>query len=149
MALNQSAWFREWQNFFELSRSVRLLRITNNYPGYLEKFYATRPWLKEQPYGEQYRALMDDCFGWADFWTQAFGKLGYEVWEPVCNAESQQKAWAREHGVTYDEENWLLGIAEAQVRHFRPDILFVNDYYTFRRAFLENLRSGCPPCSCR
>jgi spore maturation protein CgeB len=123
---------------------VRLLRITNNYPVYLERFYGSRSSLRNQPYSVQYRELVDDCFGWADFWTKAFGKLNYEVWEPVCNAEPQQKTWAREHGVKYDEDNWPLEITEAQVRYFKPDILFVHDYYTFSRHFLENLRHTCP-----
>ena len=123
---------------------MRLIRITTNYPAYLQKFYRDHSWLREQPYTVQYRALMDDCFGWADFWTYALGKLGHEVWEPVGNAESQQRAWAQEQGIRYDESNWLTHITAAQVKHFQPDVLFVNDYYTYTREFLDFLRSECP-----
>ena len=123
---------------------MRLIRITTNYAAYLQKFYRDHSGLAEQPYAVQYRALMDDCFGWADFWTHALSNLGYEVWEPVGNAEPQQKAWAREQGVRYDEGNWLTAITAAQVKHFRPDVLFVNDYFTYTREFLDYLRSECP-----
>lgn len=123
---------------------MRLVRITTNYPSYLKQFYDKRSYLAEETYITQYQALMDDCFGWADFWTHAFGKLGYEVWEPVGNAEPMQKTWAREHSVSYNEQTWLDNIVTAQVKHFKPDVLFVNDYTTYTADFLDHLRNECP-----
>mgnify|MGYP001025541122 CR=1 FL=1 len=70
---------------------MRLSRITTNYFSYLKQFYAQRPELKEKTYAVQYQTLMSDCYMWADFWTNPLGKLGYEVWEPVGNAEPMQK----------------------------------------------------------
>jgi spore maturation protein CgeB len=122
---------------------MRLIRITTNYPTYLKQFYEQRHELKPQPYAVQYQTLMADCFMWADFWTDPLGQLGYEVWEPVANAEPMQKAWAREHGVSYEEETWLTDILTAQVKTFRPDILFVFDYNSFSGEFLEFLRHEC------
>jgi len=123
---------------------MRLMRITNNYPAYLEKFYRNHPLLADQSYSIQYRALMDDCFGWADFWTQALRPLGYEVWETVGNAELQQKAWARENGVEHDDNNWQTQILTAQVKQFRPDVLFLTEYHAYKRWFLDRLRKAAP-----
>jgi spore maturation protein CgeB len=86
---------------------------------------------------------MADCFGWADFWTHALGNLGYEVWEPVSNAEPMQKAWARENGIEFDEKTWLTDIVIAQIKSFQPDIIFVNDYSTFKGEFYRRLRNEC------
>ena len=122
---------------------MRLIRITTNYPSYLQQFYAQRPGLIEEPYAVQFQTLIADCFGWADFWTQSLAPLGYEVWEPVANAEPMQKAWARENGVTYSEESGLLDITTAQVKQFQPDILFVDDYSTFPAEFIHQLRQEC------
>jgi glycosyltransferase involved in cell wall biosynthesis len=88
--------------------------------------------------------LMEDCYGWANFYTHSLGKLGYEVWEPVGNAEIMQKRWAAENGIAFDEKNWLMDIATAQVEHFQPDIVFVNDYMTYSFNFLANIREKCP-----
>ena len=123
---------------------MRLIRITTNYPTYIKQFYAKRPELKDKSYTIQYQTLMADCYGWADFWTHAFGKLGYEVWEPVGNAEAMQKIWAQENGVSYDEKTWLTDIVKAQVKQFQPDVVFVNDYSTYTRDFLNSLRQECP-----
>jgi len=122
---------------------LRLIRLTTNHPTYLRDFYIHRPGLENKSYAVQYRELMDDCFGWADFWTRAMGRLGYEVWEPVANAEPMQKVWAKEHDINYDESKWLHDITLQQVKNFSPDVIFVNDYNTFSPDFLNTLRKGC------
>ena len=127
---------------------MRLIRICTNYPAYLKEFYKQRPNLEQQPYSIQYQTLMDDCFGWADFWTHAFGKLGYKVWEPVGNAEPMQKRWAEENGVNYNQETWLTDIVAAQVKHFQPDVLLVNDYSTYKAPFFKYIREECPSLRC-
>jgi spore maturation protein CgeB len=125
-------------------QALRLQRITTNYPGYLRQFYQRRPELNSQTYSTQHAALMSDSFGWVDFWSNALGKLGYETDEVVSNAEAMQKAWAREHGVSFSDDNWLFEITAAQVKAFRPDVLFVNDYVTYSAGYLRQLKSDCP-----
>ncbi|AFY72034.1 hypothetical protein Pse7367_3811 (plasmid) [Thalassoporum mexicanum PCC 7367] len=123
---------------------MRLIRISTNYPAYIQNFYGQRSALATQPYAQQYQTLMADCYSWADFWTQAFGKLGYEVWEPVGNAEPMQKMWAQENGVSYEPKTWLTDIVAAQVKQFQPDLVLVNDYATYSRSFFTHLRQICP-----
>lgn len=123
---------------------MRVFRLGTNYPAYLGEFYAARPGLAALPFGLQHRALMEDGFGWADFWTRALARRGHEAWEPVGNAEPMQKAWAREHGVPYGEASWLHDIPAAQVRNFRTEVLFLTDFVTYGAPFLRRLREECP-----
>ncbi len=123
---------------------MRLMRLATNYPPYLDGFYASRPGIADAPYAVQQRALADDCFLWADFWTRSLGRIGYEAWEPVGNARPMQMAWARENGASYGEATWTTDILAAQVRRFRPDVLFVGDHNAYRRAFIERLRKDAP-----
>jgi spore maturation protein CgeB len=123
---------------------MRLLRLTTNYPAYLKQFYARNESLGKQPYSTQYEKLVDDCFGWADFWTHALEKVGYQVWEPIGNAESMQKMWAEENKLIYDGRYWLTEIAISQVRQFKPTILFADDYSTYTSDFLNYIRQECP-----
>ncbi|MDQ2976125.1 MAG: glycosyltransferase [Acidobacteriota bacterium] len=87
---------------------------------------------------------MADSCGWADFWSVALNRLGYEAGEIIANAEPMQKRWAMENGFPFSENNWVLEIAAAQVKAFQPEVLFLNDYYTFSAAFLRQLKSECP-----
>ncbi len=123
---------------------MRLLRLCTNNPGYLQGFYERHRELAAHPYATQHGLLMEDCYGWADFWTHGLDPLGYAVWEPVGNAETQQKQWAREQGVEYDESRWLHDISLAQLESFAPDVVLVNDHHTFGRAFFEEARRRCP-----
>lgn len=122
---------------------MRIQRITTNYPAYLKQFYARQPELNSQPFFAQHAALMADASGWADFWSVALGKLGYEMREVVANAEPMQKAWAHENGFAYTRANWLFEITMAQVRAFEPEVLFVSDYTTFSASYLRHLKSEC------
>ena len=123
---------------------MRLLKL-GIYPGvYLDQFYARRPQLASEPYTTQFDFLIEDCFGSSDFWTQALSGLGYETLDLIANAEPLQKRWAKEHDLSYQEDDWLFDIALAQIKTFRPAALIVADYSTFSAAFLRQLRRECP-----
>ncbi len=123
---------------------MRLLKLGIYHTTYLQNFYVKRPELKRQPYSVQHRALIDDCFGSSDFWTDALTKLNYQTTDIIANAEFLQISWASENGINFDENDWLFEIAKAQIKRFRPDVLLVADYSTFTADFLKNLRRECP-----
>ena len=123
---------------------MRLIRLTTNYPGQLDALYRRNVGLAGAVYNEQYRCVVADGFGWADFWTHALSPLGYEVWEPIANAEPMQKAWASEHRVAFAETTWMLEITLAQARTFSPDVVFIDDYAAFDAAFIRELRQSVP-----
>jgi hypothetical protein len=123
---------------------MRLQRINIYYPEYVQQFYSRQPGLETQSYVQQHRALMEDCFLWSNFWSVALGELGYESEEIVANIEPMQKRWAVEQGVEFDEPQWLFQIVLAQIKKFRPEILFVTDYSTFSASFIHQVKSDVP-----
>jgi hypothetical protein len=123
---------------------MRLQRINIYYPEYVQQFYSRQPGLETQSYVQQHRALMEDCFLWSNFWSVALGELGYESEEIVANIEPMQKRWAMEQGVEFDEPQWLFQIVLAQIKKFRPEILFVTDYSTFSASFIHQVKSDVP-----
>ncbi len=123
---------------------MRLQKIRTYYSRYLSQFYAGRPLLTEEPYVTQHRALMDDCFAAADFWSTELEKIGYQTDEIVSNSEPMQRRWATENGIKYDDGNWLLEITAAQIKAFRPTVLFVADYVVFTGDFLKRVRAENP-----
>jgi spore maturation protein CgeB len=123
---------------------MKLVRLSTAYPDYLKSFYGSRLGLEDEPFSRQMETLMYDGFGWADFWKNALEPLGYSVEEIVANAESIQRAWARENGMRQPGRDWLLRLAAKRVEAVNPDVLFVTDYITFSRAWIDELRSRCP-----
>ena len=123
---------------------MRLVRLSTAYPLYLEQFYARRPGLEGEPCADQEKALFYDAFGWADFWQAPMAALGYDVHDVIANAEPMQRAWARENGRRQPAGAWLGSLAADRVRALEPDILFINDYVSFSRPWIEEVRAGCP-----
>ncbi len=122
---------------------MRLLKLGIYHPTYLREFYARRPALKTETYAVQHAALIKDCFGSSDFWTNALNSSGYETGDLIANADFLQKAWAQENDTAFNYENRLFEIAAAQIKHFRPDILLIADYSTFTAEFIGSIRRDC------
>lgn len=65
---------------------------------------------------------MQDSFSWADFYADAFQKLGHEAYEIVHNIEPLQQLYAKEHG--FSETG--LKLLTKQIQQIKPDILFLD-----------------------
>ena len=77
---------------------MRFLIVDTYYEAFLRWFYEKHPGLASRPYSEQFRRLMDECFGTADFYSTNLNKLGYQAVEVIANNEVLQRQWAKEHG---------------------------------------------------
>ena len=140
---------------------MRFLIADTYYPAFLDDFYAAHPALRTQPYQAQWRALMEQCFGTADFYSTHLQALGHEAAEVVANCEPMQRQWARENGLTLDEtpqysvyfrrrvvpwlrrtlrDDWFFTILEAQVKASRPDVFYVQDMHALPPFFLQAIR---------
>lgn len=138
---------------------VRFLIIDIYYSAFPRYLYAQIPELARRPYAEQWRTLMDQCFGTADFYSANLQKLGHEATEVVANCEPLQKQWAREHGGKLGEARWTVRLRRgivpwpqrivrdwsypiliAQVKHYRPDVLHIQDMNGTSPAFLREIR---------
>ena len=73
---------------------MTFLIIDTYYHGFLRAFCAQHADLSDRPYAEQWRILMDQCFGTADFYSINLRKLGHDAHEVVANCEPLQRRWA-------------------------------------------------------
>ncbi len=118
---------------------MKIFILNSAYPSYLQRFYADRPHLEGCSYVENKEALDYDAFGWADFWSQAVAPYGCEVMETTVNAGPMQRAWAAENGIRYTDR--LSEIAMAQVKFFRPDVIWYNHHDSF---LLDEIKQSLP-----
>lgn len=109
---------------------IRFLKITTNYPAYIDHMVKAHPLFSSMTYTEVLEDYFYDAYGWADFWKinlEATGNFLCE--EVIMNAEFLQKKWATENKVKYSEANWKNEIALEQIKAFKPDVLFLVDQY--------------------
>lgn len=122
--------------------SLRFLKISNYYRGFIDDYYRNHQQIKNQDYQEQYLHLMGQYFAWSDNYGRILGDKGFETMEIVANAEWMQKAWALENGMkpTSTNEEILLN----QIFKFNPEVIYFQDSITYNGSFVLRLKSLLP-----
>jgi spore maturation protein CgeB len=123
---------------------LKLAFLTFLYPDYIASLYARRPGLAQSSYDSQVKVIADDSFGWNGAWEAALRPLGYEVTEIYSNVEPLQRAWVQEQQGEWARLNWVTETTFAQLKSYRPEILFIDDPRTFDHRWLARLRQDCP-----
>jgi hypothetical protein len=121
--------------------TFRLQKFNTVYPAFAKQFLDHIPDVERLPYAEIYERLVSSAFGQSNFFSKHLCSLGHEAEDCHASIEPLQKAWAREHSATYEESSWLHEIVLAQIGHFHPDVVYLQDLYLFDSAFRNRLRS--------
>jgi hypothetical protein len=123
---------------------MRIQNLTTVNPTYLEQFYTLNQQTLPSNYETMLADLLYDAHGWSDFLSVALQKQGVEMEVVVGNAPQLQQQWAIENGIAYSPNNWKHEILAAQICQYRPDILFLTDYWNYPAEFITHVRGLCP-----
>jgi spore maturation protein CgeB len=123
---------------------LRIQTIATKYREYINQLYSKNRNLSKKAYVEQRDILFDDSFGAPDTRSNAFSDIGYHADHIFANIEPMQKRWAFENNVQYDDNTWHSEICAAQVKKFKPDILFISTLSTLNADSIHKLRLDCP-----
>lgn len=138
---------------------MKFFIINTDYIRFVTELYSTHPGLAEASYEEQYRIRMESCFGTADFYSCNLQRLGHAAWDVIANLDCMQKKWAKEHHVQYadsqwrmrlrkgmipwlyrDQNAWLYPILAAQVKAYRPDVIYCMAIEAVGSEFLRSVQ---------
>lgn len=141
---------------------MKFLILDTYYPGFLRSFRAKRPGLSNKPYREQLKTLSSQCFGTSDYYSFNLKALGHRAEDVILNDEVLQRRWAEEHGVMVrghtwysrlqslpfvhrylGRPQWMQEVALAQIKAFRPDILYIQDLSALNPRTLRTARDSC------
>ncbi len=131
---------------------ARILLIDTVYPAFIRWLYQHEPELAAQGHAAQLHRAKETGYHNVSVWADPLRLLGHEVGEVWANHAPLQHAWCREQGrmdllpggaaglpallAGPQPADWFLQVCAAQVRAFRPDILWLADLYTFHDGFL-------------
>lgn len=115
-------------------------RFTSIYPIFVRQFLADNPDYESLAYGEMYDRFVNTWYGLSDFHARHMKNLGNDAQNHFASLEPLQKAWARENNVSYSETNWLKDIALAQVKAFKPNVIYLDDLDLFDQSFRQQVR---------
>ena len=77
----------------------------------------------------------------SDSFSNSMRLLGHEIIDIVCNFELLQKTWAVENKIFYNDKEWAFDILMAQIKHFKPDVVFVQTHTLTRPGKICTIRN--------
>lgn len=140
---------------------MKFLILTEDYPAFLHWFTRQHRGLEHKPYADQRWMRVASLFGGPFLYADSLETLGHEAQDLYVNNEAMQKAWAREHGVSWRDDGcwgirlrrgwvpwlsrrpdprWRYEILAAQIKHYQPDVLFNQAMDTLSSRFLQELK---------
>lgn len=120
--------------------AYRFVKISGFYKNFLAYYYQKYPFVKDLNYDGQYRHLMDQGYGYSDYFHRHFKKHDVEGWEIVYNAAPLQRAWALENDTAKIGESLLI----EQFKKFKPDVIFFQDSISFSPGFISSIKKEIP-----
>ncbi len=118
--------------------SFKLLIISSMYPGYLESFYKQNAELEDVDYNTHYNTLLMDSTEFVASYTRTFKRLGVEVKCIVDNDSFLQDKWRKQNGLKGGSKQKVI---YDQVKHFRPEVLWIEDLRFVDKNLLEKFRT--------
>lgn len=118
--------------------SYKFLEISTFYEKYLEYFYNKNPDISYLDYNEHLKLLLSDCFAECDFIHPELHNLGVESDIIIYNDEKLQRKWKEEY-----TNSSLFEIVCAQIKAYKPDVIYFNDINLFTEKQLNFIRVIC------
>ena len=138
----------------------RILLLNTDYPAFLHWLYRSQPSLVLRSFDAQNRERNASLFGTADFMSVHIRAAGHEAIDVHANNRPLQEAWLAQHGGRFADLSRILrsrplilppteqrfyDILEAQIRAFRPNIIYNHDPVAIPAERLDALK----PVDCR
>lgn len=141
---------------------MRVAIVDSYYLRFLSTLYREKSELRYASYESQIRDLLATNFGTSDYYSRHLNDLGCEAQDLIVNCVPLQKRWAREHGIATSflamhmprrtfrlpvVGYWLsslpglMEVAIAQIKAFKPDVLYSQDINFFPTDILKQLKN--------
>ncbi len=128
-----------------MSRSQKIFRLWHaSYKNILDSAYQKDPTLIDQSFETQLSRFFADKTSYSNYFAVSMRALGHEIMEVVFDLEPAQKAWARDKGELYDEENWDTEILFAQIADYRPEVVYLHSLVSTPMGFADEVKKRYP-----
>lgn len=121
---------------------MKILIVDDCYNEFIRRVYADRPHLEHERYEIQRQALLGRFFAVSAFYERHLSDLGHQAHATIFNALPLGRAWLHEHGLPgpSSPDRPMQEILAAQVRYYRPDVLYILEMSRFDEPYLRALR---------
>jgi SAM-dependent methyltransferase len=114
----------------------RCLFLNTYYEPFLQAAYRNHSELAALDYDRQLAFFQDCQFGDSDFYEKGLKAAGWAASTIIANCSPLQMRWAAEHGL---RGGGTWEIVSAQIEHFNPDVVYVQDMHFVPAALVRSL----------
>ena len=147
---------------------MKFLFLIENYHGFYNSKFHECAELSLLPYKAQSEKLFETFFYHGDAYAHNLHLLGHQADQVVMNCEPLQRKWAQEYGLKLDWINrrpwrwwlskvrkknlktvWMKKVLLAQIKEYRPDVLYVFSGVPVYASLLKKLKKHVPLVVCQ
>ena len=141
---------------------MKILFIDTYYPKFLRSFRKNNSDISKLSYVKHRDRLLSTYFGTSDFFSFNLKPLGWQAEDLIVNDEELQRKWAKENGAVVKEgrlisrfkslpyvnklfgrPQWIQQIVVAQVKRYKPDIVYCQNLSVLDPATLTKIKGLC------
>lgn len=122
--------------------SYRFIRVTSNYPQYIDNFYSRYPEAHLKSYQDQHAQLINDSIETASAYVKNLNKIGVEAVEIISNATVLQNTWKKEHQLPQNTSDKELVIK--QIKEYQPTVVWIDDFSFLDKEWKTKLLKEVP-----
>lgn len=120
---------------------MKILFLTAYYDRFIKTFESnTLNFSNNLSYKEHLSLLLDRFFGDVGSMFHYSKKMKIDCEIIIVNFYDIQKKWANENGIKFNENLWMQDIALAQIKKFKPDLLYLDSVFNFFGNFLSEAK---------
>jgi spore maturation protein CgeB len=119
--------------------SYRFIRVTDNYPQYIQSFFNKNKDAIHLSYDELYSSITNDSIEIVSSFGRCLREIGVDAIEIISNNKILQSIWANEKGLRDDisEEE----IVFEQLKFYAPEIVWLDTTNFLNKKWVERIRS--------
>ena len=123
---------------------MKVLILWGRRPSVYELFYKNHPEILMGPWKDLAPKLLDEFVSWPVSLCEHMREQGIDAKLLLVNDMRGQTKWAQERGLDLnDPSEWKREIALAQVREYRPDVLWLGSLFELYGDFVREAKSYC------
>ncbi|MCC6837839.1 MAG: glycosyltransferase [Bacteroidia bacterium] len=119
--------------------SYRFIRVTDNYPQYIQSYYEKNKQAHLLSYDEQYKAITNHSIEIVSSFGRCLRELGVDAFEIISNDKVLQSTWAKEHGVKENASD--AEIIFEQLKFYRPEIIWLDTTVFLNKEWVNRIKS--------
>ncbi|HEY0030049.1 MAG TPA: glycosyltransferase [Bacteroidia bacterium] len=122
---------------------MKIQFITTYYVPFLESFYSKNADFRSLSYQSMMDRILAEHFADTGALFHYCSKHKFDARLIIANCEPLQKQWAKENDIRYASANWEKEIAMAQIKHFKPDVFYIESIFSYYGQFIKEARAHC------